>query len=48
MSKILLGSMSNMNARAYDAYDANDNEHLFSTKPDGERMWLVRSGSVWL
>jgi hypothetical protein len=45
---VRLGAMSNMNARAYDAVSGEDNKDRFSTKPDGERMWLVRAGSTWL
>jgi hypothetical protein len=48
LSPMLLGAMSNMNARAYDTTGAVDNEDKFSTKPDGERMWLLHSGSTWL
>lgn len=48
VSRILLGAMSNMNARAYDATSGEDYKDKFSTKPDGERMWLVRAGSTWL
>lgn len=48
INRISLGSMSNMTARAYDAVSAEDYRHDFSTKPDGERMWLVRAGSTWL
>jgi hypothetical protein len=47
-SGVRLGAMSNMNARAYDAVSGEDNKDSFSTKPDGERMWLVRAGSTWL
>lgn len=47
VDNIVLGSISNLNSRAYDASGAEDDKHYFSSKPDGERMWLVRSGSVW-
>ncbi len=47
-SQITLGAMSNLSARAYDAYSADERYYDFSTKPDGERMWLTRVGYVWL
>ena len=48
ISAVMLGAMSNMNARAYDAASGDDYRDRFSTKPDGERMWLVHAGSTWL
>lgn len=47
VSTVTLSSMSNLNARAYDASSAPDKENFFTSKPDGERMWLVKSGCVW-
>lgn len=48
VDSIFLGSISNLNSRAYDASSAEDNKHYFSSKPDGERVLLVNCGTVWL
>ncbi len=48
LDNVFLGSISNLHSRAYDVLKAEDNIHFFSSKPDGERMWLVKCGSTWL
>lgn len=48
MSQSTLGSLSNISARAYDKSSVKDYEHRFSTKPDGERLWMTRMGMAWL
>jgi hypothetical protein len=35
-------------ARAYDAHNVSGERYVFTTKVDGERMWMVQAGSVWL
>lgn len=48
MSPIILGGLSSMSAKAYDASSVNEMAYSFSTKPDGERFWLTRIGIVWI
>ena len=48
VSKVSLGSMSNLSARGYDARSVKDGQYYFGVKVDGERMWIVRAGSTWL
>lgn len=46
--RVILDAISNLSARAHDVSTAADNENLFSTKVDGERIWLTRVGIVWV
>lgn len=39
--------LSNLSARAWDATSAPQSGHVFTCKPDGERMWLVLYGYTW-
>jgi hypothetical protein len=48
MSRSTLGTMSNLTARGYDRSGDLPLGCKKSVKPDGERMWLSRSGVVWL
>lgn len=48
MNPIILGGLSSMSAKAYDASSVNEMAYSFSTKPDGERFWLTRIGIVWI
>lgn len=47
IDRVTLGRLSNLSSRAYDMARVDDDSHLFSTKPDGERMWISRVGMVW-
>jgi hypothetical protein len=46
-SRTTLGAMSNLTARGYDRSGDLPEGCRMSVKPDGERMWLSRSGVVW-
>jgi hypothetical protein len=48
INQTTLGSLSNLSARAYDKYSVSDYDHEFSTKPDGERLWMTKLGIVWV
>lgn len=48
INNIKLGAISNITARAYDASSVTNDSYLFSTKPDGERLWMTRLGMVWV
>jgi hypothetical protein len=39
--------LSNLSARAWDATVAPTSGHVFTSKPDGERMWLMLHGHTW-
>jgi hypothetical protein len=39
--------LSNLSARAWDATSAPESGHVFTCKPDGERMWLLLYGYTW-
>jgi hypothetical protein len=43
-----LDSMANLSARASDAASVPKDQYLFSTKADGERLWLSRIGCIWV
>lgn len=47
IDRVSLGRLSNLSSRAYDMARVDENDHLFSTKPDGERIWISRIGMVW-
>jgi hypothetical protein len=44
----MLGSMSSLSTRGYDAFEVSEDEYWFAPKPDGERMWITRIGMVWV
>lgn len=44
----ILGTLSNLSARAYDASTFDESLYWVSDKPDGERIWMSRIGVVWL
>lgn len=48
VSEAKLGAMSNLTARAYDQSEADPAEYDFSTKPDGDRVWITKVGLVWI
>jgi hypothetical protein len=48
ISTAKLGAMSNLTARAYDQSSADPLEYDFSTKPDGDRVWMTKVGVVWI
>lgn len=35
-------------ARAYDACNVSGDAYTFTSKTDGERMWMARMGTVWM
>lgn len=39
--------LSNLSSRAWDATSPPESGHVFTCKPDGERMWLMLYGSTW-
>ncbi|KAL4766724.1 hypothetical protein BDW60DRAFT_201919 [Aspergillus nidulans var. acristatus] len=39
--------MSNLSPRAWDATSPPASDHLFTSKPDGQRVWLIWYGNVW-
>jgi hypothetical protein len=47
MSRSILGTMSNLTARGYDRSGDLPSGCRISVKPDGERVWMLRSGIVW-
>jgi hypothetical protein len=47
VSRVTLGAMSNLTARGYDRSGDLPEGCKMSVKPDGERLWLMRSGVVW-
>lgn len=48
ISPSVLGAMSNLTARGYDKSERLPDGYMYSTKPDGERIWLTRIGLVWM
>lgn len=42
-----LAMLSNLSARAWDVTSPPTSGHVFTSKPDGERMWLLLYGSIW-
>lgn len=37
----------NLSPRAWDASSPPSQGHMFTTKPDGQRMWLIWYGNIW-
>lgn len=46
-TKDVVSRLLNLSPRAWDASAPPDTGYVFTSKPDGERMWLVRYGSIW-
>lgn len=44
----MLSHLANLSSRAWDVDSANGPDYVFSSKVDGERRWLVISGTVCL
>lgn len=48
MKDSTLGALSNLTSRGYDRSDRLPEGYLYTTKPNGERIWIVRIGLVWM
>lgn len=47
ISKDAMSKFSNLSSRAWDISVPPIGGHLFTSKPDGERMWMVLYGKIW-
>jgi len=47
ISKDTLSRLSNLSPRAWDASSPPESGYTFTSKPDGERVWLVWYANVW-
>lgn len=48
MSASMVSSLYTQSAKAYDWPSAPSQGYSYTWKPDGERFWYVRYGSIWL
>lgn len=47
MSKYEISRLSDVSPRAWDMSKPRDSGYRYTSKPDGERMWLVLFGAYW-
>ena len=48
MSPSIISSLYTQSAKAYDWPSAPETGYSYTWKPDGERFWYIRYGTVWL
>ncbi|KAG0063856.1 hypothetical protein BGZ90_002486 [Linnemannia elongata] len=48
VSQEMFISLNNMSVRAFDIFKPPVDNYLYTSKPDGERLWLVKCGCMWL
>lgn len=48
MSASMVSSLYTQSAKAYDWPSAPSSGYSYTWKPDGERFWYIRYGSIWL